>query len=87
MELCLEPGQSLLVYSDGVSEATNRRGEEYGVERLRRLIGGVRASHPESLVAACRDDLAAFRGNQRSDDVTLFALSRQNLTPVRPYST
>lgn len=75
-ELCLEPGQSLLIYSDGVSEATDGSGTEYGVERLRQLIGGATLTGPSALVAACRDDLAAFRGDERADDVTLFALSR-----------
>lgn len=75
-DLCLEPGQSMLIYSDGVSEATDGLGEEYGAERLRQLIAGATLWSPAALVAACRDDLAAFRGNQRADDVTLFALTR-----------
>jgi len=82
LELCLEPGQSMLIYSDGVSEATDGSGTEYGVERLRQLIGGAPMSSPAELVAACRDDLAAFRGNQRADDVTLFALSRTKAQPA-----
>jgi sigma-B regulation protein RsbU (phosphoserine phosphatase) len=75
-ELCLEPGQSLLIYSDGVSEATDDSGAEYGAERLQRLIGGTHLTGSTELVAACRDDLAAFRGNRRSDDATLFVLTR-----------
>ena len=75
VELRLEPGQSMLIYSDGVSEATDVLGAEYGVERLRQLLGTT-LSNPAALVGACRDDLAAFRGDQRADDVTLFALSR-----------
>lgn len=76
-ELRLEPGHALIVYSDGISEAMNRDGIEYGVERLRRVIERARDSHPSRLVNACRDDLMSFCGQaQRHDDMTLFVLSR-----------
>ncbi len=76
-ELWLEPGQSLVMYSDGVSEATDSSGAEYGADRLRKLICDHCGATPSALVAACRDDLAAFcRGAQRSDDVTLLVLGR-----------
>lgn len=74
-ELSLEPGESLLIYSDGVSEATDPQGSEYGVERLSAVIRAARRGGPQSLIAACRDDLAAFR-TRREDDVTMFVLQR-----------
>jgi phosphoserine phosphatase RsbU/P len=75
--LSLEPGELLLVYSDGVSEATDSLEVEYGAERLRRLVGSHRSKSPEDVLAACRDDLAAFRLNcHRADDATLFVLAR-----------
>ena len=76
MELRLERGDSIIIYSDGVSEAMDDLGEEYGVERLRQLIADTRAKTPSELIAACRNDLASFRGRSRADDVTLFALTR-----------
>jgi sigma-B regulation protein RsbU (phosphoserine phosphatase) len=76
-ELHLRPGHGLLIYSDGVSEALDRSGLEYGVERIRKIIECNRALLSTSLVAACRDDLLTFcGGTQRVDDVTLFALAR-----------
>lgn len=76
-ELWLEPRQSLIMYSDGVSEATDLSGAEYGAERLCKLIGDNRLATPSALVAAYRDDLTAFCcGAQRSDDVTLLVLAR-----------
>jgi sigma-B regulation protein RsbU (phosphoserine phosphatase) len=75
--LALDPGELLVAYSDGVSEATDSLDVEYGAERLRKLIGDHRAKTPADLLAACRDDLAAFRLNcQRADDATLFVLAR-----------
>src|SRR5258707_4764133 len=59
-ELRLERGESLVLYSDGVSEATDASGVEYGEERLRRLIAGRGKERPADLIAACPEDLADF---------------------------
>ena len=76
-ELHLEPCQSILLYSDGVSEATDGSGAEYGTDRMRRLIGGRCSMGPAALIDACREDLGAFRnGTQRMDDVTMLVLGR-----------
>lgn len=75
-ELTLAPGSCMLIYSDGVSEATDGSGQEFGEERLRRLLATVSNATASSLVCACRDDLKTFRGGRRSDDVTLFGLGR-----------
>jgi phosphoserine phosphatase RsbU/P len=75
--LSLNRGDLLVAYSDGVSEATDALDVEYGAERLSKLIGDNRFKSPADLLAACRDDLAAFRLNcQRADDATLFVLAR-----------
>jgi phosphoserine phosphatase RsbU/P len=76
-ELWLERGQGLVMYSDGVSEATDVSGAEYGADRLCKLISDNGLATPSALVAACRDDLAVFcHGAQRSDDITLLVLAR-----------
>ena len=76
-ELFLDGGEGLVIYSDGVSEATDRSGNEYGAERLRELVGGKGRVNASAILAACRDDLGEFRRNAgRTDDVTLFILSR-----------
>jgi phosphoserine phosphatase RsbU/P len=76
-QLSLAPGERLIVYSDGVSEATDASEAEYGVDRLRRLVGRHLAACPADMLAACRDDLATFRLHcQKNDDATLFVLAR-----------
>jgi sigma-B regulation protein RsbU (phosphoserine phosphatase) len=76
-ELSLDRGEFMVVYSDGVSEAVDGSSVEYGIERLRRLIDNHRKENPSDLLAACRDDLIAFRGHARkNDDATLFVLAR-----------
>ncbi|HEX4807936.1 MAG TPA: SpoIIE family protein phosphatase [Bryobacteraceae bacterium] len=76
-ELSLYPGHGMVIYSDGVPEATDLSGREYGTDRLRELIGQRQALHASTLLAACRDDLSDFRRNAaRTDDVTLFVIGR-----------
>jgi sigma-B regulation protein RsbU (phosphoserine phosphatase) len=76
-ELSLDSGDGLVIYSDGVSEATDRSGNEYGADRLGELIGREKRINAAAMLAACRDDLGEFRRNAaKADDVTLFVLSR-----------
>jgi sigma-B regulation protein RsbU (phosphoserine phosphatase) len=75
--LSLGRGDLVVVYSDGVSEATDSFDTEYGAERLCKLIHEHRSKSPTGLLTAFRDDLAAFRLNcRRADDATLFVLAR-----------
>lgn len=79
-ELSLDGGDGLLIYSDGVSEATDLSGREYGADRLRELIGQKQALNASTLLAACRDDLTDFRQHAaKTDDVTLFVLARRSV--------
>jgi sigma-B regulation protein RsbU (phosphoserine phosphatase) len=73
----LAPGDALLLYSDGLTEASSPSGEEYGVERAARLLARSRGLRPRELVRALLDDLAAFQGGTSpSDDLTLLVLER-----------
>ncbi|MBV8820009.1 MAG: serine/threonine-protein phosphatase [Acidobacteriaceae bacterium] len=45
-KLNFEPGQKMLVYSDGVSEAINESGQEYGARRLRNLLSNTNGATP-----------------------------------------
>ncbi len=73
----LTAGDSLVLYSDGVTEARNAAGELFGQERLREALGGRRGLAPAKLIAACLEEVAAFQGDQpRSDDVTIMVIRR-----------
>jgi sigma-B regulation protein RsbU (phosphoserine phosphatase) len=75
--LVLAPGEALLLFTDGVTEARDAAGEEYGLARLAARVAALAGQPAEELVAACRADLEAFQaGIPRGDDVTLFALER-----------
>jgi phosphoserine phosphatase RsbU/P len=66
------PGDALLLYSDGVSEAINTAGEDFGEERLERLWSEHGAGRPQAVVDLLMHELAEFRGPAaQNDDVTL----------------
>jgi sigma-B regulation protein RsbU (phosphoserine phosphatase) len=70
-------GQTLILYSDGLSETRNLQGVEYGTERLSRLVGGFYGLTPEGVIDACLKDLRDFRGSvDGKDDLTIMAIRR-----------
>ncbi len=74
----VEPGDSLVLYSDGLSEAANRQLEEYGLDRLSSLLGGLYGESPRNLIGGCLADLRRFLGDApRGDDLTMLAIRRQ----------
>lgn len=84
-KLSLGRGDLLVVYSDGVSEATNSFNTEYGAERLFKLMHEHRSQSPTDLLSAVCDDLAAFRLNcRKADDATLFVMARTASGSVSP---
>ncbi len=73
----LEAGDSLVLYTDGITETRNAADEEYGSERLAALVAARAADPPEALIRACVDDVARFRGGAaRADDVTIMVVRR-----------
>jgi sigma-B regulation protein RsbU (phosphoserine phosphatase) len=75
-ELCA--GSRLLLYTDGVTEAENRAGEQFGVERLEASIGAPGRSEPASALDAIIATVVRFRGRARqSDDITMMLVSRE----------
>jgi sigma-B regulation protein RsbU (phosphoserine phosphatase) len=76
-EFWLDSCQSMVIYSDGLSEATDVAGTQYGADRLKQLVSNNCAMSPSELVAACKDDLTTFcHGTQKADDMTLLVLAR-----------
>ncbi len=70
-------GDGLVVYTDGLSESTDRSGKLYGEERILNLLKSKRSLPPTELISAYLDDLSSFAPQKpRSDDMTLMALQR-----------
>src|SRR5262245_10316760 len=73
----LSPGDTILLYTDGLNEALNSTGQEYGLDRLSGLLAGHSGRGPSDLLASCLRDLETFRGGASpSDDLTLMAVRR-----------
>lgn len=76
----LEPGQSLFLYSDGVTEALNAHKELYSDAALFRIVQKYSDAAPQGLIDAVRRDLNAHVGDApASDDVTMLVVRRQPL--------
>lgn len=73
----LKPGDSLLVYSDGVSDTLSVSGVEYGEARLQDIFRGQSRTVPGELIAAALKDVDAYRtGAPRVDDMTMMVVQR-----------
>ena len=75
-EAMLEPGEIILIYSDGLVEAHNPQGEMFSFPRLRTLAGGLGSG--ADLIEQLRGALADFVGPgwEQEDDVTFVTLER-----------
>jgi phosphoserine phosphatase RsbU/P len=81
--VALRPGDTLVLYSDGVTEAVDPDDEMFGVSRLRELLLGRHDAALESLQKTILDAVRAFsRGANQADDITLL-LARYQATPQR----
>jgi sigma-B regulation protein RsbU (phosphoserine phosphatase) len=75
--LHLRPGDLLLMYTDGVIDASNRQGEHFGPERLRQVMRAHRREPASEVLAALQGELARFTGGApRFDDITLVMVRR-----------
>jgi sigma-B regulation protein RsbU (phosphoserine phosphatase) len=73
----LDPGDLLFLYTDGLSESRNAEEEQYGPERICRVLRGINGAGPGKVLRACIEDLDGFRGGTpREDDLTLLAIRR-----------
>jgi len=76
-ELHLERGDMIFLYTDGLSEATNASGDEYGASRLPDFLACRDGDSPRGAVEACLADLREFTGGTPpGDDLTLLCLKR-----------
>jgi sigma-B regulation protein RsbU (phosphoserine phosphatase) len=77
-EIAVEPGELVLVYSDGVTEAEAGGGAMYGEERLCALMPELRGLDAEPAGKRILSEVEAFAGEERlSDDLSLILLRRR----------
>ncbi len=73
----LNPGDSLFLYTDGLSEARSRADEEYGEDRVAEVVTRHLSLDPRSLIRACIKSVTEFRaGAPMADDLSAMAVRR-----------
>ncbi len=76
-EITLEPGDTLVIYTDGITEAANPEEDEYGLERLIQVCTENRQKDLEELSSAIEADLQQFaEGVPFADDRTMVMVRR-----------
>ncbi len=71
--ILFEPGQTMLLYTDGITEAANEAGEEYGQDRLAKIVHSGLNLPAKKMIDHIRKDVADFTGRKfLDDDGTLF---------------
>ncbi len=74
----LEPGDGIVLYTDGITEAENLAGEPYGLERLCAVVEGHWSYTAEAIKTAVVADVKRHMGDQEVyDDVTLVVVKQQ----------
>jgi sigma-B regulation protein RsbU (phosphoserine phosphatase) len=78
VKIHVEPGDRCLLYTDGILEANNAAGEEFGKSRCKEFLG-TRRDIPAALFAnALLENIAGFSGHNsaraQEDDITLLVL-------------
>ena len=75
--LQLDHGDSLVMFTDGVTEAVNAEFEEFGDKRLTETLEEVTLYSCQQMIDAVKSDVAAFvDGAEQSDDITVMAMKR-----------
>lgn len=76
-ELTLQPGDMLVTFTDGVTEACNPTNELYGEPRLEALLATMGGKSAEEVTSAINASVAAHAdGAEQSDDITILTLKR-----------
>ena len=76
--LQMEIGDTLFLFTDGLSEARSATGE-YGLDRVTQLVRKQAGRSPAELISACLHDLNTFADfSLHSDDLTLLAIQRRS---------
>ncbi len=71
--LSLSPGDTVVLYSDGVTEA-RRRGEQFGSERLEKLVATTAQLDPADIAASIEREVLDYQGGTAADDIAVLVI-------------
>jgi sigma-B regulation protein RsbU (phosphoserine phosphatase) len=78
----LDEGDTLLIFSDGLTEALDNRQQEFGTDRLMTLWKESKGLGAVELVTKIAESIRHHSGGMLSDDLTVLALRGQNSNPI-----
>lgn len=73
----LAPGETALLYTDGITEAHDRRAREYGYNRLQSLLLRNHQQRPRTLMSTILNTVKGWSDNQLADDMTMVVMRRR----------
>jgi sigma-B regulation protein RsbU (phosphoserine phosphatase) len=78
-EVNLQPGDKLLLYTDGLTEIFNAAGDEFGIGRVHALAKRHGCAEPQGILSACLEEIRNFSAaTKQTDDLTLLVLHRSH---------
>jgi sigma-B regulation protein RsbU (phosphoserine phosphatase) len=76
--LALEPNDCIILYTDGITEALDSQGDEFGMQKVIDAIVASASEGAAGIIARLTDDLRAFIGPfPQHDDITLIAIRKK----------
>lgn len=77
-QILLEKGDIILLYTDGLIEAVNRNGEEYGFERFKQSFEDAKGDTAADVLESVLSEIEDFaEGTHATDDITLIAVEKR----------
>jgi len=76
-ELRLFAGDTLVLYTDGITESFNQADEEFGEHRLIEAVRRHRELSPQAVIASIVDEVQQYSSNEQRDDITLIVVRCQ----------
>ncbi len=73
----LQPGDAIVVYTDGLVEARNRRGELFGEARVRQVLAEMRGRGPEEICQRLLEAASQWASGHLVDDCTVVVIAKQ----------
>ncbi|MGI8758074.1 MAG: PP2C family protein-serine/threonine phosphatase, partial [Acidimicrobiales bacterium] len=83
-ELTLAIGDLLVAYTDGITEARNPAGEQFGLRRLSEVVVAQPGTDVDDMAAACVEAVVDFTERRMADDLTVVVLSRTDVAALVP---
>ena len=80
-DFTIQSGQTLFLYTDGITEAQNPSGQLYGIPRLEAVLSAAGDRSPREVIGCVNDEVVTYAaGAPQSDDITMLAI---RYTPIR----